>query len=89
MNFDKYMALTDPYFLSMVDPFTYSGAKIPDLEPHPSATFQIRKQIQLTVNAGGIAGVILGTTAIPSSVARGTLVTVRVGSTPATNYGEI
>jgi len=49
---NKYLAL-------LMDPFTKSGAKVPDLVSYPSTTFRIQQDITLTSSAFGTIGFVM------------------------------
>jgi len=71
-----YMLKTDPYYRTLRDPFNIHGVKIPDLEVMPSATITCVKQMQVTVNANGVCGVVLGACGADSYAMGGSLVPV-------------
>lgn len=88
-NMEKWLLRGDAYFLSLVDPFTFTGARIPDFESYPSCTFQIVKRFSVSANAAGIAGFVAGLCPVPSSTATGWLTPIRTGSGGTTTYGEV
>jgi hypothetical protein len=50
----------NPYLELLLDPFNAPSAKIVDDQCYPSATFKIVRRISMSVNAQGIAGVVMG-----------------------------
>lgn len=50
----------NPYLQTLMDPFHGDGARIPDDQAYPSATFKIVQRVSATVNAQGVAAISLG-----------------------------
>lgn len=73
----------NPYLQTLLDPFNVSGVRIPDLNTHPSSSFQVIDRKQLLISAQGCAGIAYGFYALSSSTAQG-------GSlTPVTYLGPL
>lgn len=59
LNPRAFLVSQSQYLASIFDPLANDGCKIPDLITVPSATAQCVQRIQVTVNAGGVAGVTM------------------------------
>jgi hypothetical protein len=76
-KFNRYLMALNPYFLTLVDPFSVHGVKIPDLQNFPSTTFSIvDRRTVIAGAAGGVGGIVYGVVGWSSRVAVGALVPV-------------
>jgi len=54
------LAMMNPYLLSILDPFTYRGCKIPDDVTTHSCPFSVTQRATITVDGFGTCGYVLG-----------------------------
>jgi len=77
----------NPYLQTLLDPFNVLGVKIPDMNSHPSGSFQILDRREIVINANGVACICYGAYgASGSSGQGGSLVPVRVAGTGSVPY---